>query len=57
MKRKFSIFIFLSIFFLFACGQKEKVEEVSYRLKWLYNVSAVGDLYADVYGYFAQNGL
>jgi NitT/TauT family transport system substrate-binding protein len=46
-----------SLIFLFACGQKEKMEEVSYRLKWLYNVSAVGDLYADAYGYFAKNGL
>jgi len=48
MKRAF---LFLSsLFFLFACGQKEKIEEVNYRLKWLYNVSAVGDLYADVTG-------
>ena len=55
MKRAF---LFLSsLFFLFACGQKEKIEEVNYRLKWLYNVSAVGDLYADVYGHFAENGL
>jgi NitT/TauT family transport system substrate-binding protein len=55
MKRAF---LFLSsLFFIFACGQKEKVEQVRYRLKWLYNVSAVGDLYADVHGYFAQNGL
>jgi NitT/TauT family transport system substrate-binding protein len=55
MKRAF---LFLSsLFFIFACGQKEEIEEVNYRLKWLYNVSAVGDLYADVYGYFAKNGL
>jgi len=46
-----------SLIFLFACGQKEKVEEVNYRLKWLYNVSTVGDLYADAQGYFARNGL
>ena len=55
MKRAF---LFLSsLFFIFACGQKEKIEEVNYRLKWLYNVSAVGDLYADAQGYFARNGL
>ena len=55
MKRAF---LFLSsLFIIFACGQNEKIEEVNYRLKWLYNVSAVGDLYADVYGYFAKNGL
>jgi NitT/TauT family transport system substrate-binding protein len=42
---------------LFACGQKEPLEEVNYRLKWLYNVSTVGDLYAEAQGYFARNGL
>jgi NitT/TauT family transport system substrate-binding protein len=49
--------MFLTLFFLFACGQKEKMEDVSYRLKWLYNVSTVGDLYADAQGYFERNGL
>jgi NitT/TauT family transport system substrate-binding protein len=49
--------MFLTLFFLFACGQKEKLEDVSYRLKWLYNVSTVGDLYADAQGYFERNGL
>ena len=32
-------------------------EEVSYRLKWLYNISVVGDLYALDNGLFAENGL
>lgn len=45
------------IIFLSACEPKEKLEEVNYRLKWLYNVSTVGDLYADVHGHFARNGL
>jgi len=41
-----------------ACGQKPAdVGEVSYRLKWLYNVSTVGDLYAERRGYFQQAGL
>jgi NitT/TauT family transport system substrate-binding protein len=31
--------------------------EVSYRLKWLFNISVVGDLYADVNGFFADEGL
>jgi NitT/TauT family transport system substrate-binding protein len=30
---------------------------VNYRLKWLYNVSTVGDLYADAQGHFARRGL
>ena len=41
-----------------ACGQKPAdLGEVSYRLKWLYNASTVGDLYADRRGYFQQAGL
>ena len=55
MKRAF--LLLSSLFFIFACGQKEKIEEVNYRLKWLYNVSTVGDLYADAQGHFARNGL
>jgi NitT/TauT family transport system substrate-binding protein len=55
MKR--ALLFLSSLFFIFACGQNEKTEEVNYRLKWLYNVSAVGDLYADGYGYFAKTGL
>jgi NitT/TauT family transport system substrate-binding protein len=40
-----------------ACGPEEKLEEVNYRLKWLYNVSTVGDLYAEAQGYFVRSGL
>jgi NitT/TauT family transport system substrate-binding protein len=41
-----------------ACGQKPAdLVEVSYRLKWLYNASTVGDLYAERQGYFRQGGL
>jgi len=43
---------------LSACSEKEQpLEEVNYRLKWLFNVSVVGDLWADVHGHFEQNGL
>ena len=55
MKR--SLMLFPVIMVLFACGQKEPLEEVNYRLKWLYNVSTVGDLYAEAQGYFVRNGL
>jgi NitT/TauT family transport system substrate-binding protein len=55
MKR--ALMLFPLVIFLFACGQKEKLEEVNYRLKWLYNVSTVGDLYAEAHGIFARNGL
>jgi NitT/TauT family transport system substrate-binding protein len=40
------------------CGRKEQpLEEVSYRLKWLFNISVVGDLWADAHGNFERNGL
>jgi len=31
--------------------------EINYRLKWLFNASVVGDLYADVHGDFSAQGL
>jgi len=41
-----------------ACGEKKQPpEEVSYRLKWLFNISAVGDLWADAQGNFARHRL
>jgi NitT/TauT family transport system substrate-binding protein len=45
------------VIFLIACAQKEELEEVNYRLKWLYNVSTVGDLYAETRDYFTRHGL
>ncbi len=36
------------------CGD---LTPVAYRLKWLFNTSVVGDLYADVHGAFARHGL
>ena len=47
------------IFLLFtACSEKEQpLEEVNYRLKWLFNISVVGDLWADEHGNFERNGL
>jgi len=32
-------------------------EQLNYRLKWLYNASVVGDIYALDHGFFAQQGL
>ena len=41
------------------CGKKagKDLEEVTYRLKWLFNISVVGDLYTSVHGHFADHGL
>jgi NitT/TauT family transport system substrate-binding protein len=43
---------------LSACSEKKQpLEEVNYRLKWLYNISVVGDIWADAHGNFERNGL
>jgi NitT/TauT family transport system substrate-binding protein len=57
MKNKATIIFIALLFFLSACKPTEKIEEVNYRLKWLYNVSAVGDLYAEAHGFFVRQGL
>ncbi len=38
-------------------GVCDDLTPVAYRLKWLFNTSVVGDLYADVHGAFARHGL
>jgi len=46
------------VMILGACAEKKApAEEVTYRLKWLFNISVVGDLWADDQGIFAANGL
>jgi NitT/TauT family transport system substrate-binding protein len=42
-----------------ACGNKagKGREDVTFRLKWLFNTSVVGDLYAEAQGIFADHGL
>jgi NitT/TauT family transport system substrate-binding protein len=57
MQSLIKFFLISILFFPSACGPKEKIDEVNYRLKWLFNVSTVGDLYADTQGYFAREGL
>jgi NitT/TauT family transport system substrate-binding protein len=52
-----NVCIFSYAIFLLACGPGEKSAQVNYRLKWLYNVSTVGDLYAEAQGYFVRSGL
>jgi NitT/TauT family transport system substrate-binding protein len=49
----------LTAFSFYACHQKsdETFERVTYRLKWLFNISVVGGLYTDVHGIFADEGL
>lgn len=43
-----------------SCGPKNEsssVDPINYRLKWLYNISSAGDLWADVNGHFQRQGL
>jgi NitT/TauT family transport system substrate-binding protein len=52
------IIALLFIFVLSACSEKQQpLEEVNYRLKWLFNISVVGDIWADAQGNFERSGL
>ncbi|MCD4721345.1 MAG: ABC transporter substrate-binding protein [Desulfobacula sp.] len=53
--------LFLSFLFLlvlvYAIPAFAKETKLNYRLKWLFNVSVAGDIYADAQGYFKDAGL
>ena len=55
-KSIFSILFFLLVFG-FAAPSFAKATQVNYRLKWLFNTSVAGDIYADAKGYFEDAGL
>jgi NitT/TauT family transport system substrate-binding protein len=42
---------------LFSAGAGAAGHTITYRLKWLFNTSVVGDLYADVHKFFTAEGL
>ncbi len=44
------------LFFFAVIAQAEQTE-LNYRLKWLFNTSVAGDIYADAGGFFAKAGL
>jgi len=56
--RKIS-FLFLLFFFVLVSATLVNAEgtQVNYRLKWLFNTSVAGDIYADVQGCFSDAGL
>ncbi len=57
---KKQIFKMLSLFLftaLFAVASHADEIELNYRLKWLFNTSVAGDIYADAKGYFREAGL
>ncbi len=58
--KKITVFLFLfSICFslLLSPPSVKAAEAVTYRLKWLFNASVIGDIYADVQGHFKAQGL
>ena len=61
--KKLTVFLFLIaicfsvLFSLSGVKNAEAAEAVTYRLKWLFNASVIGDIYADVHGHFKAQGL
>ena len=51
------ICLLMPIIFLASGSAFAKPDKIAYRLKWLYNVSVVGALYAETYHIFDQAGL
>ncbi|MBU1398816.1 MAG: ABC transporter substrate-binding protein [Proteobacteria bacterium] len=50
--------IIILLCLLTGCGKKqEEMTKVSYRLKWLFNASVAGDIYAGAHGFFEKEGL
>jgi len=61
LKRLIGIFLIIIVPGMFAViktvNAAETSVKINYRLKWLFNASVVGDLYADVNNYFSAHGL
>jgi NitT/TauT family transport system substrate-binding protein len=61
--KKASVFLFLfsicfSLVLPLPCDKAAAASEaINYRLKWLFNASVIGDIYADVHGYFKAQDL
>lgn len=55
--RKFAWLGLVSLCLTALVSTSSVAESLNYRLKWLFNASVVGDIYADVHGYFKEAGL
>ncbi|MCI5223786.1 MAG: nitrate ABC transporter substrate-binding protein, partial [Candidatus Electrothrix sp. AR4] len=51
------IFPLLILALILSASAQAEEREVRYRLKWLFNTSTAGDIYADAAGYFTKQGL
>jgi NitT/TauT family transport system substrate-binding protein len=56
-KSLFLILLFLLVVVFVTSEANAKGIQLNYRLKWLFNVSVAGDIYADAQGYFNDVGL
>ena len=57
MRKNTIILLLLLWVILYAAASHANEIELNYRLKWLFNASVAGDIYADAAGYFAEAGL
>ncbi|WP_417915012.1 ABC transporter substrate-binding protein [Candidatus Electronema sp. JM] len=57
MNKKVSAIIAAAFLLFFAVTAQAEPTELNYRLKWLFNTSVAGDIYADSGGFFAKAGL
>jgi len=53
----FGVLVLAVLIEIGGAGVCEATDTVTYRLKWLFNTSVVGDLYADAHQFFAAEGL
>ena len=52
-----AVFLLAILIDIGSAGVGAAADSLTYRLKWLFNTSVVGDLYADVHQFFAAEGL
>jgi NitT/TauT family transport system substrate-binding protein len=57
MRKNYFILLLFLLFLISATSAHAKEAKLNYRLKWLFNASVAGDIYADAKGYFADAGL
>ena len=57
MKTSHFILLLLLVFLISVAPSHAKQTDLNYRLKWLFNTSVAGDIYADVNGFFNNAGL
>ena len=57
MRKNLFLFLLFLLVLVYAAPSSAKGNQLNYRLKWLFNASVAGDIYADAKGYFSDAGL